>query len=46
VTDEAGAMERAGHTVRLIEGRSDNIKITYTDDLALAEAILSSQLMR
>ncbi|MEY2864462.1 MAG: hypothetical protein RLY58_2169 [Pseudomonadota bacterium] len=46
VTDEAGAMERAGHTVRLIEGRSDNIKITYTDDLALAEAILSSQPLR
>lgn len=43
VTDEASAMEQAGHVVRLIEGRSDNIKITYTDDLALAAAILVAQ---
>lgn len=44
VTDEASAMEQAGHVVRLIEGRSDNIKITYADDLALAAAILAAQL--
>ncbi len=43
VTDEAGAMELAGFTVRLVEGRMDNIKVTYRDDLALAEAILRSQ---
>lgn len=43
VTDEASAMEQAGHVVRLIEGRSDNIKITYADDLALAAAILVAQ---
>lgn len=43
VTDEASAMEQAGHVVRLIEGRSDNIKITYADDLALATAILAAQ---
>ena len=43
VTDEASAMELAGHTVRLVEGRSDNIKITYTDDLALASAILAAE---
>lgn len=36
-------MEQAGHVVRLIEGRSDNIKITYADDLALAAAILAAQ---
>lgn len=40
-TDEAAAMENAGHTVRVVEGRSDNIKITRPEDLALAEAILS-----
>jgi len=40
-TDEAAAMESAGHTVRVVEGRSDNIKITRPADLALAEAILS-----
>ncbi len=39
-TDEAAAMERAGHAVRVVEGRGDNIKITRPDDVALAEAIL------
>ncbi|WP_263264064.1 2-C-methyl-D-erythritol 4-phosphate cytidylyltransferase [Pseudomonas sp. RIT-PI-S] len=34
VTDEASAMEWAGHAPRLIEGRSDNIKITRPEDLA------------
>ena len=36
VTDEASAMEWAGHKVLLIEGHSDNIKITQPADLALA----------
>lgn len=36
VTDEASAMEWAGHTVLLVEGHSDNIKITQPADLALA----------
>lgn len=40
-TDEAAAMERQRHTVRVVEGRSDNIKITRPDDIALAEAILA-----
>lgn len=39
-TDESVAMERAGYTVKVVEGRSDNIKITRPDDVALAEAIL------
>ncbi len=39
--DEATAMESAGHTVRVVEGRSDNIKITRPEDLSLAEAILN-----
>jgi 2-C-methyl-D-erythritol 4-phosphate cytidylyltransferase len=43
VTDEASAMELAGFSVKLVEGRLDNIKVTYADDLALAEAILLSQ---
>jgi 2-C-methyl-D-erythritol 4-phosphate cytidylyltransferase len=43
VTDEASAMEQAGHVVRLVEGRSDNIKVTYADDLPLAAAILMAQ---
>ncbi|MDX3773960.1 2-C-methyl-D-erythritol 4-phosphate cytidylyltransferase [Chromatiaceae bacterium AAb-1] len=36
VTDEASAMEWAGHQVLLVEGHSDNIKITQPTDLALA----------
>ena len=34
ITDEASAMEWAGHAPRLIEGRGDNIKITRPEDLA------------
>jgi 2-C-methyl-D-erythritol 4-phosphate cytidylyltransferase len=36
ITDEASAMEWAGHRVLLVEGHSDNIKITQPADLALA----------
>lgn len=36
ITDEASAMEWAGHSVLLVEGHSDNIKITQPADLALA----------
>lgn len=43
ITDEAHAMERAGHPVRLVAGRADNIKITHIEDLALAEHILNSR---
>jgi 2-C-methyl-D-erythritol 4-phosphate cytidylyltransferase/2-C-methyl-D-erythritol 2,4-cyclodiphosphate synthase len=38
-TDEATLAERAGHTVRLVDGEASNIKITTPDDLAVAEAI-------
>jgi 2-C-methyl-D-erythritol 4-phosphate cytidylyltransferase len=40
-TDEASAMERQKHEVRVVQGRSDNIKITRPDDISLAEAILA-----
>ncbi len=43
LTDEASAMERCGHAVCLIAGRSDNLKITHADDLPLAELIWQSQ---
>ncbi len=43
VTDEAQAMERAGHRVKLVQGGADNIKITHPEDLALAEFILNGQ---
>lgn len=37
VTDEASAMEWAGLSPRLIEGRADNIKVTRPEDLAALE---------
>lgn len=40
ITDEAMAMERAGHAPLLVEGSEDNIKVTTTADLALAEFLL------
>ena len=33
ITDEASAMEWAGQAPRLVEGRSDNIKVTRPEDL-------------
>jgi len=43
ITDEASAMERAGFTVRMVEGRADNIKVTRPEDLSLAGLFLSQQ---
>jgi 2-C-methyl-D-erythritol 4-phosphate cytidylyltransferase len=40
ITDEAAAMEYAGHAPLLVEGSADNLKITRVEDLALAESIL------
>ncbi|MDH2997276.1 2-C-methyl-D-erythritol 4-phosphate cytidylyltransferase [Pasteurellaceae bacterium LFhippo2] len=41
ITDEASAMEFAGFTPLLVAGRSDNLKITRPEDLALAEFYLT-----
>ena len=38
-TDEAAAIESLGFVPMIVEGRHDNIKITYPEDLALAERI-------
>lgn len=43
VTDEASAMQHAGHHPLLVEGASDNIKVTLPDDLALAGFFLQRQ---
>ncbi len=40
VTDESSAMEMAGLAPLLIEGGSQNFKVTYPEDFALAEALL------
>jgi 2-C-methyl-D-erythritol 4-phosphate cytidylyltransferase len=41
VTDEASAMERAGHTLRMVEGHAGNLKITRPADLPLAAFYLT-----
>lgn len=43
ITDEASAMELAGHAPRLVPGSAANFKVTYPEDFALAEAILRSR---
>lgn len=43
VTDEAGAVEFAGHRPLLVQGCSDNIKITRPEDLELAAYYLRCQ---
>ncbi len=43
ITDEASALEYINEPVHVVMGRSDNIKITYPDDLELARLILQSQ---
>jgi 2-C-methyl-D-erythritol 4-phosphate cytidylyltransferase len=43
ITDEASALEWAGHPVLLVSGRADNIKITQPEDLALARFYLEQQ---
>lgn len=39
-TDDASVFEAAGHSVHLIEGMYQNIKITTPEDLLIAEALL------
>ena len=40
VTDEASAVEQMGLRPRLVAGSRENIKVTFPEDLAIAEAIL------
>ena len=40
-TDEAQAVEALGHKPKLVAGELRNLKITYPEDLLLAEAILA-----
>ena len=41
-TDDASVVERAGHSVTLVEGDPQNLKITRPMDLALAEYLLNN----
>jgi 2-C-methyl-D-erythritol 4-phosphate cytidylyltransferase len=42
VTDEAGAVEAMGLKPKLVRGSTANLKVTYAEDLQLAELILAS----
>lgn len=39
-TDDASVVEKSGGQIRMIEGNSKNIKITFSEDLQLAEFLL------
>lgn len=43
VTDEASAIEQLGLRPRIVAGSRENLKVTYPEDLAIAEAILRAR---
>lgn len=43
ITDESSAMERQGYAPKLVRGSSQNFKVTYPEDFALAEAVLQNR---
>ncbi|MBV5345687.1 MAG: 2-C-methyl-D-erythritol 4-phosphate cytidylyltransferase, partial [Rhodoferax sp.] len=43
VTDESSAMEAMGLHPMLVAGSAQNFKVTYPEDFALAEAVLSAR---
>jgi 2-C-methyl-D-erythritol 4-phosphate cytidylyltransferase len=43
VTDEASAVEQMGLKPRLVAGSRENLKVTWPEDLAIAEAILKGR---
>jgi 2-C-methyl-D-erythritol 4-phosphate cytidylyltransferase len=43
VTDEASALEQMGLKPRLVAGSRENLKVTWAEDLAIAEAILEQR---
>jgi len=43
VTDESGAVEQLGLRPRLVTGSRENIKVTFAEDLRIAEAILAKR---
>jgi 2-C-methyl-D-erythritol 4-phosphate cytidylyltransferase len=42
-TDDAYLVEWMGHSVRVVEGSGENIKVTRPEDLVIGEAILASR---
>ena len=43
VTDESSAVEQTGARPKLVPGSATNLKVTYPEDLALAELILKNR---
>jgi len=43
VTDEASAVEHLGHSPLLVRGSAHNLKVTYPEDFALAQAVLTAR---
>jgi 2-C-methyl-D-erythritol 4-phosphate cytidylyltransferase len=43
LSDEAGAVEAMGLKPRLVQGSGENLKVTYPQDLQLAQTILASR---
>jgi 2-C-methyl-D-erythritol 4-phosphate cytidylyltransferase len=43
VTDESSAMETMGLRPLLVQGSAQNFKVTYPEDFALAEAVLTAR---
>lgn len=43
ITDEASALEAYGYRPLMVQGRSDNIKITRQEDLAIAAMLMQQQ---
>jgi 2-C-methyl-D-erythritol 4-phosphate cytidylyltransferase len=43
VTDEASAIEGLGHRPLLVQGGTQNFKVTYPEDFAIAEAVLKGR---
>ena len=43
LTDDASVAENSGHMISLFEGSYENIKITTTEDLIIAEALLKAR---
>ena len=43
VTDEAAAIEQMGLRPRMVLGSRENIKVTFPEDLSIAEAILAGR---
>jgi len=43
LTDDASVAERAGHLISLFEGSYENIKVTTTEDLVIAESLIKNK---